>query len=162
MDYEKGVPKNLVQFSPRSDLAFTDTGVSINDNAKAQSNVLWSSERIEKSIEDALYHKNNGGSKRLSMAIPTWKINSVNDEYYPNGYKVYYRNQGFHVWRIFKLGWWLSWVTRNRDYFCDKCCNYMDHVTSTSWNDNPSLTNHKCGCSMKYKLQPKREILPPK
>lgn len=52
MDYEKGTPRNLVQFSEYNDLAFTDTGVQINDNAKPNKNIIWSSDKIERRLNE--------------------------------------------------------------------------------------------------------------
>lgn len=47
VQYEMGIPRNLVQFSDRKNLAFTDSGFTINDRSLPMSNVLWSSAKID-------------------------------------------------------------------------------------------------------------------
>lgn len=156
MDYEKGAPRNLVQFSEYNDLAFTDTGVTINDTSKPSRNVIWSSDRVERRINEIL----GGGNPQSDVSLrgPGASVN-VNlpglrgpggDEYYPNNYRRYFGTRGkIRVFRVLRPSWWLSFIIPSRQHYCDKCCNYLDHTWSTVWNDNPRLANNKCECSSK-------------
>lgn len=69
MDYERGSPKNLVQFSEYNNLAFTDTGVTINDNAKADRSVLWTSDKIERRIAEATHQPSIYNGADLNSTI---------------------------------------------------------------------------------------------
>lgn len=169
VSYEKGEPKNLVCFSEYNDLAFSDTGVKLNDNSKPDRNTIWSSDRINRQIE-----------RRLAEMAPNTNIVANRDtiqvegpngsgiyyrsprdaadmggngryrrspEYYPNGYRRYW-NRGdhtrHHFFRVLRPSWWLSFVIPTRQHYCDKCCNYLEHTWSTVWNDDPSLANNSC------------------
>lgn len=146
MDYEKGTPRNLVQFSEYNDLAFTDTGITINDNSKPNKNVIWTSDKIEKRLEELV---NNRPVIATNMATNNDVVATTPKEYYPNGYKVYKRFKGRQrFFRVMRPSWWLSFIIPNRQHYCDKCCNYLQHTFSTEWNDDPKLANTKCsGCN---------------
>ena len=157
VDYEKGAPRNLVQFSEYNDLAFTDTGVNINDNARPNRNTLWSSEKIESRIREMMgspQQKRNFQMEGPARMMPQPMQSMVGpdamgdeDEFYPNGYRRYMDGRGnnHHMFRVLRPSWWLSWIIPSRQHYCDKCCNYMQHTWSTSWNDDPKLAS--CNCS---------------
>ncbi|QIH04905.1 hypothetical protein [Dasineura jujubifolia toursvirus 2a] len=165
MDYEKGAPRNLVQFSEYNDLAFTDTGVSVNDNSKPSRNVIWSSDRVERRINEAL-----GGSGQVAASGSGMGVGgSLNvrfpmmqgeHEYYPNGYRRYLSRNGrkFKFFRVLRPSWWLSFIIPSRQHYCDKCCNYLDHTWSTVWNDDPKLSNTRCESG---KCSGSKQIMPP-
>lgn len=159
MDYEKGSPRNLVQFSEYNDLAFTDTGVQINDNAKPSKNVVWSSDKIERRLAELRGGMPPPQSQMLGFDTPMGGANvrvpylyDTSGEKYPNGYRRYWksgsRDPDHHSWRfprIFHPSWYLSFIIPSRKHYCDKCCNYLQHTWSTVWNDDPTLANNKCG-----------------
>lgn len=167
MDYEKGAPRNLVQFSEYNDLAFTDTGVSINDNSKPSKNVLWSSEKIERKLNEIMrggMHVGMHGGVNVSAGCsggycgskprPVHNLyyddGSRKEEFYPNGYRIYARHTpGHRLPRLLKPSWWLSFVIPSRAHYCDKCCNYMSHTWATKWNDDPTLNNWNCSSGNK-------------
>lgn len=148
MDYEKGSPKNLVQFSEYNDLAFTDTGVTINDNAPPARNVIWTSDKIEKILRGG--RPDDGVGAHLGGLHFRAGIDGMHgkDEYYPNGYKRYWGNEGnrHHFWRVLRPSWWLSFIIPSRRHYCDKCCNYNEHFWATTWNDDPKL-GKSMGCA---------------
>lgn len=167
--YEKGAPKHLVQYGdPNSDLAFRDTGVVIDDNAMPSQNVVWSSEKIAQFLNGLSNNSNNGlgvggsinqnglqGGVNVGQSTASAKINlpwansknTGEPERFPNGYRRFAPH--FKRPRMLRPSWYLSFVIPSRQHYCDKCCNYLDHVWSTKWNDNPSLANKKCSCSSK-------------
>lgn len=176
MDYEKGAPRNLVQFSEYNDLAFTDTGVKIDDQAPPNKHVIWSSEKIEKKIADLLGH--NGAITKHDHKAHLNATSSVQGHngtvaphhmhllehgslgYYENGYKRYIRPGRFHRPRILKPSWWLSFIIPSRKHYCEKCCNYNEHKWATVWNDDPIYDYAKCNrCSSspnRLQVQPPR------
>lgn len=149
MDYEKGAPKNLVQFSEYNDLAFTDTGVAINDNSRPSRNVLWSSDKIERRLAEIAGNGHMGGPGHGSL------LNGGNEVYN----RIYRRK----IYRLLRPSWWLSFVIPSRQHYCDKCCNYLEHTWSTVWNDDPKLAHTKCNsgkCAGSHPQQPPQSMLP--
>lgn len=152
MDYEKGAPRNLVQFSEYNDLAFTDTGVTIDDNSRPNKNVVWSSDKIEKRLAEIAGGKyipyNSSQIPSINLPVPQIpQIFADRNEYYPNGYKIYVKRGRLRLPRIFRPSWWISNILPNRQHYCDKCCNYRNHFFSTVWGDDPKLDNYKCNCT---------------
>lgn len=134
MDYEKGKPKNLVQFSQYNDLAFTDTGVTVDDNSQPDKNILWSSDRIDKRIRELTGI--NGGVNANANANANAGVNA-NVNYSMMKYKPKVKFGFFK--KIF------SFFVRSRSYYCDKCCNYIHHFRSSVYKDDPTLANqHNC------------------
>lgn len=183
MDYEKGAPRNLVQFSEYNDLAFTDTGTSINDNAKANKNVLWSSDKIEKRISeiasgrgqaqasqpvmsDAQYQYNihGPGGSSMGATAPGFGKHNKNGEYYTNGFKrLYHKREPGHRYhyapRVLKPSWWLSFIIPRRSHYCNKCNNYMEHKWATSWKDDVQIAPDCVqGCASKHPSHPPTRI----
>lgn len=156
MDYEKGSPRNLVQFSEYNDLAFTDTGININDNSGPSPKTLWTSDKIDKRLHELVGMNSHMDSDSghgefdagVQVRLPRMLRPYGPKSYYPNGYVKYFGQSRYpHVPRLFKPSWWLSWIVRSRKHYCDKCCNYMDHFWSNSWKDDPSLAKHPCSCT---------------
>lgn len=158
MDYEKGVPRNLVQFSEYSDLAFTDTGVRIDDQSDPNPNVLWSSEKISQLVNTvprisvpqsrAIIPSLNHMQSTLNNAI----LPTMNQIQNPFTHTVKQRRQrptnSFgehhpHIPRIFKPKWWFSRLMHSRNHYCERCINYKDHFFTSKYKDNSYL---KCSC----------------
>lgn len=65
-------------------------------------------------------------------------------------HSLHHRNRIYRFFsRIF------SFFVRNRQYYCSRCCNYMDHFRSSSYKDDPELYKSyncsnvqqpRCGC----------------
>lgn len=165
MDYEKGTPRNLVQFSEYNDLAFTDTGVQINDNARPNKNIIWSSDKIERRLNEMNRQMQNMGGRPMGPP-PQQQMNQMytgvdtthlryghgpehQHEYFPNGYRAYWKkhNGHHHVPRVFRPSYWLSYIIPSRRHYCDKCVNYLDHTWSTVWNDDPDIVGRNCTCT---------------
>lgn len=180
MDYEKGTPRNLVQFSEYNDLAFTDTGVQINDSAKPNKNIIWSSDKIERRLNEMnrAMQYNAGGNMQLALPPPQQQIMNPSytavdtshlkyghgpghgcgensHEYYPNGYRAFWQKHHghHHVPRVFRPSYWLSYIIPSRRHYCDKCVNYLDHTWSTVWNDDPNIVNKNCNCTATSKCK---------
>lgn len=178
MDYEKGTPRNLVQFSEYNDLAFTDTGVQINDSARPNKNIIWSSDKIERRLNEMnraiQYNLMGGGPPPQNTMHPSYTGVDTshlkqghtmahggnlgydqNREYFPNGYRAYWkRHQGHHhVPRVLRPSYWLSYIIPSRRHYCDKCVNYLDHTWSTVWNDDPTIVGKNCSCTATSKCK---------
>lgn len=165
MDYEKGIPRNLVQFSEYNDLAFTDTGVSINDASAPNSNVLWSSEKIEQVLRDALggnappnqnqnqtfVQRNTlSGGVNVNPHAHTATLGGPAGSYIRVG-APHFR---FGMPRFLKPTWLISWIIPSREHYCEKCCNYMEHKWASRYKDNATLNNFKCNCPAKCACAP--------
>lgn len=174
MNYEKGAARNLVQFSEYPDVAFTDTGLTIDDNSKPNKNVIWSSDRITEYVNNVIrspqaqqpqyYQPPPPQQQQPQISYrtePVEKTSWVKEDYgtYPNGYRKYYAPNKLHAPRVIRPSWWMSWIIPSRQHYCDKCCNYLDHKWSSKWKDNPELANNKCSCNSKCGMtnSPKRQ-----
>lgn len=158
MDYEKGVPRNLVQFSEYPDLAFTDTGIRIDDNSDPNSNVLWTSEKINQLINNTprvsmpqraiLPPLNQMQNALFNNAVQSWpqqqqRPTNMFGEHHPN------------IPRIFKPKRWFSRIVRSRDYYCQKCMHYKDYFFTSKYKNNTCI---RCNCDAcnQNKLQPQQ------
>lgn len=177
MNYEKGAARNLVQFSEYPDIAFTDTGITVDDGSKPNKNVIWSSDRVTEYVNNIVRNQqqyyqpqpyrpvqqstppivNNTfvQPERDQMTItspsPRWYKGEHHGNY-TNGYRKYHSGR-MRMPRGFRPSWWMSWIIPSRQHYCDKCCNYLDHKWSSVWKDNPELANNKCSCNSKCNMQ---------
>lgn len=166
MDYEKGNPRNLVQFSEYSDLAFTDTGVKIDDNSGPDQNTLWTSEKIYQMMNTPKMTIQprtilpSLNQMQMQMRMPDERPTNSFGEHHP------------HIPRIFKPKWWFSRFMHSRNYYCKKCMNYKDYFFSSKYK-NDTCYNCTCDCDKKIKkrmpyipnihnpIQPPQIQLPP-
>lgn len=159
MDYEKGIPRNLVQFSEYNDLAFTDTGVKIDDNAGPDPNTLWTSEKIYQMMNvpkitqprPLLPQLNQLQNTLLNNAVQEWpkhqRATNSFGEHHP------------HIPRIFKPKWWFSHVVHSKNHYCEKCINYKDHFFTSKYKNN-SYLHCTCDACEKKRNKNNRNIPP--
>lgn len=178
--YEKGAANNLVKFSNYNDLAFEDTGVAIDDSSPPSKNILWTSEKINNQLENIInYIKQQSTPEQSLQPVQPVQEPIQNEQLrnyragarlqgpyggyvdvgLPTNFKKNFKgfsqrknlNNGNH--RLPKLlhpSYLASFFIPNRQHYCDKCNNYLEHNIASRWKDNVkpgSSCVKKCNCA---------------
>lgn len=156
MDYEKGNPRNLVQFSEYSDLAFTDTGVKIDDNSGPDQNTLWTSEKIYQMINVPRPQLQQQPQLQPRPLLP--QLTQIPHTLFNNAVQEWPKHQrptnSFgehhpHIPRVFKPKWWFSRLMHSKNHYCERCINYKDHFFTSKYKNNSYLQCTCDGCTKK-------------